>query len=64
MNINPENDEVEVFKDASGEYRWRRVDGDNGRIISVSSESYTRKNYAEQAAAAYNPGLEVYVVDR
>lgn len=64
MPIKPENDEVEVYKDASGEYRWRRVDGDNGRILYGSSESYVKGSYAEEAAEAYNPGIPVVRADR
>lgn len=61
--INTANDEVEIFK-SGDEYRWRRVDGDNGKILFVSSEGYTKKAYCEEAAEAYNPGLTVYYVDR
>jgi uncharacterized protein YegP (UPF0339 family) len=54
MNPNPDNDRVEVYRDAAGEYRWRRVDGDNGRIVSVSSEGYANGSYAMLAARSYN----------
>jgi uncharacterized protein YegP (UPF0339 family) len=52
----PERDEVDVYEDASGEFRWRRQAG-NERIISDSSESYTRREDAERAAQRANPDL-------
>jgi len=58
--INTMNDKVEVFEDIEGLFRWRRVDMDNGRIVSVSGEGYVNAQYAEEAAAAYNQDLDVY----
>jgi uncharacterized protein YegP (UPF0339 family) len=58
--INTANDRVEVFEDVEGLYRWRRVDMDNGRIVSVSGDGYVNAQYAEEAAAAYNQDLDVY----
>jgi uncharacterized protein YegP (UPF0339 family) len=40
---------TEVYKDAAGEWRWRRVAG-NGEVIADSGESYTRKYDALMAA--------------
>ena len=34
--------EFQLYKDKSGEFRWRFV-STNGRVISASSEGYTRK---------------------
>jgi uncharacterized protein YegP (UPF0339 family) len=53
-NPNPENDFVEVYRDEAGAWRWRRVDGDNGRIVSAATEGYADRLYATRAAAAYN----------
>lgn len=38
----------EVFKDRTGEWRWRLVDGNN-RIIAVSGESFTRSADANRS---------------
>jgi uncharacterized protein YegP (UPF0339 family) len=40
---------TEVYKDAAGGWRWRRVAG-NGEIVADSGESYTRKFDALMAA--------------
>lgn len=44
MNRNPLNrpHKLQVFKDAKGEFRWRRRAG-NHQIISTSGEGYTTK---------------------
>ena len=34
-----------IYKDKAGEYRWRRHDQHNGKIIGASSEGY--KNVAD-----------------
>lgn len=33
-------DDVTFFRDDKGEWRWRRTDGANGKIIGASSESF------------------------
>jgi uncharacterized protein YegP (UPF0339 family) len=38
----------EVYRDASGEHRWRMVDGNN-RIVGTSAEGYTRSRDAHRA---------------
>jgi len=43
------DDRTEVYCDAAGEWRWRRV-APNGEIIADSGEGYTRKFDALQAA--------------
>ena len=54
MNGNPDHvggrDRWEIYKDARGEYRWRRT-ASNGEIIGASSESYIRKLDAESNAS-------------
>jgi uncharacterized protein YegP (UPF0339 family) len=42
-------DRTEVYEDAAGEYRWRRLAANN-RVIADSAEGYTRKHDAERAA--------------
>lgn len=59
MTINTENDEVEVYESGNGEYRWRRIDTTNGRIVSNGAEGYTDHGYAVTAARAYNPGCAI-----
>jgi uncharacterized protein YegP (UPF0339 family) len=38
----------EVYPDASGQYRWRMVDGNN-RIVGNGGESFTSKTAAKKA---------------
>jgi hypothetical protein len=45
--------------DLLGEWRWRRVDLANGRIVSTSGEGYISHEYAREAARAYNVGVNV-----
>ncbi len=48
-------DTVEIFEDAAGEFRWRRVAG-NHECIS-QGESHTREADALRAARRANPDL-------
>lgn len=57
--IDTENDYLDVFRDVAGEWRWRRVDGGNHRIVSIGAEGYLNEGYCREAAAAYNPGVEI-----
>lgn len=59
MTINTDNDEVEVYHDALGTHRWRRVDTSNGKVVSSSGEGYVNADYCEVAAETYNPGVPV-----
>jgi uncharacterized protein YegP (UPF0339 family) len=59
--IDPRNDKVEVYEDAEGMWRWRRVDTKNGNIVSTSGEGYVNRGYCVDAAAAYNSDLDVDV---
>jgi uncharacterized protein YegP (UPF0339 family) len=56
---NPNNDEVEVYQDLSLDWRWRRCDGNNGKIVATSGEGYRNKSYAVDAAQAYNLGCSL-----
>jgi uncharacterized protein YegP (UPF0339 family) len=43
----------EVYKDTAGEFRWRRVAG-NDEIIADSSEGYVSQANAERAVDSIN----------
>ena len=45
-------DEFEIFKDKSGGYRWT-LRCDNGHIISVSDEAYSKKTQAVSGIEAF-----------
>jgi uncharacterized protein YegP (UPF0339 family) len=45
---NPKNC-IQVFRDGSGEYRWRAV-ARNGRIIADGAEGYKSRSNATRAA--------------
>lgn len=49
---------VEVYKDARGEFRWRRI-APNGQIVAVSGEGYKRADYCEHVAVEINLGCWV-----
>jgi uncharacterized protein YegP (UPF0339 family) len=49
---------VDVYLDAGGEWRWRRVAANN-QVTAVSGEGYTRKADAREAAVRENPGLSI-----
>ena len=47
--------EVEVYRDKSGEWRWRKTAA-NGRIVSESGEGYTRYADCLEAAEEFADG--------
>lgn len=51
---------IETYTDTAGEHRWRVRSGHNGKILHVSSESYTRRGDAEEAAERENLGGHTY----
>lgn len=51
-----EADKVIVFRDASGEWRWKRVAA-NGEIVADSGEGYVHRQDCEDGAA--RQGVEV-----
>lgn len=53
---------VEVYRDSSGEWRWR-VRGRNGRVTSSSGESFSSHSNALRAAAAFARGQDPVTVD-
>lgn len=36
-------DKLEIYKDAAGKWRWRKV-ASNGRIVASSSQGYVNKS--------------------
>lgn len=59
--MNAANDQVEVWEAKDG-WRWRRVDTDNGNIVSESGEGYVDRSYALEAAVELNPGIPCEVI--
>lgn len=49
---------VYVYRDSSGEWRWRTIAG-NGQEIGRSEESYVSRSYCLRVAKDRNPGLRV-----
>ncbi len=46
MAVNVESakkDNITIFKDSIGEWRWTRLCVDNGKIVGASTESYKNK---------------------
>ncbi|EIA15711.1 DUF1508 domain-containing protein [Clostridium perfringens] len=37
------NDKWQIYKDLTGEWRWRRI-ASNGRIVGASSQGYVNKS--------------------
>jgi uncharacterized protein YegP (UPF0339 family) len=48
----------EIFKDASGEYRWR-LRAANQQIIGTAGEGYTRREDAHRAVTAIQVSIAV-----
>jgi uncharacterized protein YegP (UPF0339 family) len=51
--VNP-SDKLDVYRDDSGQYRWRVIAA-NGRTIASSGESFDSKANATRAAHRANP---------
>lgn len=54
------NDRVVIYKDEAQEWRWRREDTGNGKVVSESSEGYENRQYLFEAACEYNPGVPIF----
>lgn len=54
-------DVIEVYKDADGDWRWRRRDWANGEITGASTEGY--KNKGEAIDNVVETQAEPYRVD-
>lgn len=58
-------DQVRMYKDAAGEWRWRRWDQGNGEVVAAATEGY--KNFegmmdnAERINGPEVPGVLEYV---
>lgn len=50
---------IEIYKDRSGEWRWRRVAA-NGNITADSAEGYLHRTDCLEMAYSENPGVEVF----
>jgi uncharacterized protein YegP (UPF0339 family) len=61
MAKKPEVSLVQVYKDASGDYRWRGLAA-NGKVISESGEGYRNRMYAKKMARALNASAVVQFV--
>lgn len=46
-------DRVEIYRDASGEWRWRRK-APNGEVVADSSEGYVHREAAHAMALRVN----------
>ena len=55
-------DRVEVFRDQAGEWRWRRLNGQNGQVVSTSGEAYKNLEHALKMTAQLNGDLQTDVV--
>jgi uncharacterized protein YegP (UPF0339 family) len=53
---------VEVYKDKSGEYRWRGL-ASNGEPVSESGEGYHNRSHAKKMAASLNAGARIEIVE-
>lgn len=56
-------DTVTVYRDKTGDWRWRRVAA-NGRVVATSGEGYRNRTHAEKMARKINLFTKVKVVER
>lgn len=49
-----------VYRDQSGEWRWKRLAGNN-KVVADSGEGYRRRWSAKRAAKRNNVGVELVV---
>jgi uncharacterized protein len=54
-------DNVDVYEDAAGEWRWRRHAA-NGEIVSTSGEGYTHFQHAVEMATRLNPDAALTII--
>ena len=47
-------DQVRYYKDANGEYRWRRLDMQNHKKVGGSTEGYASKEHMIENAQRVN----------
>lgn len=55
-------DHVRVQADSQGEWYWHRTDGDNGKVLSGSTESYTKRSHALDQAFELNADIDTVEV--
>ena len=51
-------DRLVMFRDATGEWRWRAV-ARNGEIVATSGEGYRNASHARAMAERILPGVEI-----
>lgn len=44
---------IERYQDKAGGWRWRMRNAENGKIVAVPGESFTRRQDLERAIAAF-----------
>lgn len=49
-------DKVEIYKEANGEWSWRRK-APNGKIVSIAGESFRHRGWAITSAERNNPDI-------
>ncbi len=49
---------LEIYQSGRGKYRWRKI-GPNGRIVSISHETFTERRYAAVSGHREYPDLPV-----
>jgi uncharacterized protein YegP (UPF0339 family) len=57
--MNTRVDDLEIYRDQAGQYRWRRV-APNGETVADSGEGYRTFWGAKRAARRVNGKLPVY----
>lgn len=55
--------EVQVYEDTAGEFRWRKIGLNGSDIVADSGESYTRRGDAREAAERENPYAHITDTD-
>lgn len=56
-------DVVEIYKDKADEWRWRRLNGYNKQIVSVSGEGYINRHHVIEMARKLNEGVNIKMLN-
>lgn len=51
--------EIHVYRDRSGEWRWRALAGNN-KIVATSGEGYNNRMYCHKVARALYPTVSIW----
>lgn len=54
---------VEMYEDAAGGWRWRKIGANHSDVVSDSGQSYTRSNDVLSAARREHPNLDLRLLD-